>query len=75
MRLYHTCFGFALRKALVTDEHALLIANETTKWQALEGPVHRISTRLARREEMWQNRFLYAKKLQKDRIPTRVCGC
>jgi hypothetical protein len=62
-------FGFALSKALVTDECALLVANETTKGHALEGPVRQISVHLARRDETRQNRFPYAEKLQKDRIP------
>src|SRR6266849_7715203 len=62
-------FGFALSKALVTDERALLVANEATKWHALEGPVRQISVHLARRDETRQNRFPYAEKLQKDRIP------
>ena len=62
-------FGFALSKALVTDERALLVANETTNWHALEGPVSQISVHLARRDETRQNRCSYAEKLQKDRIP------
>jgi hypothetical protein len=62
-------FGFALSKALVTDGRALLVANETTKQHALEGPVRQISGHLACRDETRQNRCPYAKKLQKDRIP------
>jgi hypothetical protein len=62
-------FGFALSKALVTDECALLVSNETTKRNALEGPVRQISVHLARRDETRQNRYPYAEKLQKDRIP------
>jgi hypothetical protein len=62
-------FGFALSKALVTDERALLVANETTKRHALERPLRQISAHLARRDETRQNRCPYAEKLQKDRIP------
>ena len=56
-------FGFALSKALVTDERALLVANETTKRHALEGPVRQISVHLAHRDETRQNRFPYSEKL------------
>ena len=62
-------FGFALSEALVTDERALLVANETTKRHALEGPVRQMSVHLACRDEARQNRFPYAEELQKDRIP------
>ena len=62
-------FGFALSKALVTDERALLVANETTKRHALEGPVSQMSVHLACRDETRQNRCPYTEKLQKDRIP------
>ena len=62
-------FGFALSKALVTDERALLVANKTTKRHALEGPVCQMSVHLARRDKTRQNRFPYAEKLQKDRVP------
>jgi hypothetical protein len=62
-------FGFALSEALVTDERALLVANETTKRHALEGPVCQISVHLARRDETRKNRRPYAEKLQKGRIP------
>ena len=62
-------FGFALSKALVTDERALLVANETTKRHALERPVRQISVHLARRDETRQNRYPYTEKLQKGRIP------
>jgi hypothetical protein len=44
-------FGFALSKALVTDERALLVANETTQRHALKGPVRQISAHLARRDD------------------------
>ena len=56
-------FGFALSKALVTDERALLVANETTKRHAPEGPVRQISVHLARRDETRQNRYPYSEKL------------
>ena len=60
---------FALTKALVTDERALLVADETTKRYALEGPVRQISVHLARRDETGKNRLPYAEKLQKGRVP------
>jgi hypothetical protein len=62
-------FGLALSEALVTDERALLVPNEATKRHALEGPVREITVNLARRDETWQDRFPYAKEVQKDRIP------
>ena len=62
-------FGFALSKTLITDERALLVANETTKRHALEGPINQISVHLTRRDETRQDRCPYVEKLQKDRIP------
>ena len=44
-------FGFALSKALIADECALLVADETTKRYTLEGPVRQVSIHLARRNE------------------------
>jgi hypothetical protein len=57
-------FGFALSKALVTDERTLLVANETTKRHALEGPVRQISVHLARRDETRQNRCTYVENFR-----------
>jgi hypothetical protein len=62
-------FGLALSEALVTDERALLVTNEATERHALEGPVRKITVNLAGRDETWQDRFPYAEKVQKDRIP------
>jgi len=48
-------FGLALSEALVTDERALLVANETTKRHIFEGSICEFTVHLARRYEPWQD--------------------
>ena len=58
-------FDFTLSKALVTDERALVVANETTngtKWYTLGARTPDIRIHLARRDKTRKNRFPYAKK-------------
>ena len=60
-------FGFTLSKVLVSNERALLVANEATKWYILEWPVCQMSIHLAHRDKTWQIQFPYAKNLQPSR--------
>jgi hypothetical protein len=46
-------FGLTLSKALVTDERALLVANEATERHTLERPVRDITVNFARRDQTW----------------------
>ena len=61
-------FGLALSETFVTNERALLVANEATKRHAFERAIREVTINLARRDKTWQDRFPYAEKVQKDRI-------
>jgi hypothetical protein len=62
-------FGLALSETFITNERALLVANEATERHTLERAIREITINFARRDKTWQDRFPNAEKAQKDRIP------